>query len=323
MRGHTGTIDQLLISGANVNAVSSDGHTPLMVAAAGGHREAVELLIENGANYLELVADGLTAAQIAKQEGHDDLAAFLSKPPQEMIMKSKKNKYVLNPKAKGNPLAEEAKPKRINGETLVSAPTKSKQNAIPTQSTSGKVAGAKTKAGQVPVKKVVQKKPAANELLTMRDYREDQLPFILEQVDGEQAQVRVLYGDQPSYDVQPGDYIGETPYKVVNMKKRTTTSKGAGGGAIDVSRMVVQEDESGELHLLVKDVPAKTSDSYAVVEFSENGQEYDVRPEDEFSVKTLEEEVDNYRVVAVRPTQVVLLNKSTEETFTIARNGNR
>lgn len=48
--GHVDIVRLLIAHGADVNAVSSSGNTPLMYACAGGHEECVRALLENGAN---------------------------------------------------------------------------------------------------------------------------------------------------------------------------------------------------------------------------------------------------------------------------------
>jgi ankyrin repeat protein len=45
-----GEVQQLIADGANINAVTGAGRTPLMSATAYGHINIVKFLLENGAN---------------------------------------------------------------------------------------------------------------------------------------------------------------------------------------------------------------------------------------------------------------------------------
>ncbi len=64
-------IASLLIEhGADVNAVQSDGFTPLMGAAQNGQTEMIELLLARGARADVARANGQTALDLARESGH-------------------------------------------------------------------------------------------------------------------------------------------------------------------------------------------------------------------------------------------------------------
>lgn len=48
--GHVDIVRLLVAHGADCNAISGSGNTPLMYACAGGHEECVRALLDNGAN---------------------------------------------------------------------------------------------------------------------------------------------------------------------------------------------------------------------------------------------------------------------------------
>jgi ankyrin repeat protein len=58
--GNKTTIDLLLANGANVNAKSKDGYTPLHRASVDGDKDVVELLLTHGANVNATTNDGMT-----------------------------------------------------------------------------------------------------------------------------------------------------------------------------------------------------------------------------------------------------------------------
>jgi ankyrin repeat protein len=67
----------LLDQGAEIDAVSPNLSTPLMMAAGYGPQEAVELLLERGANAKARNGRGLSAADFARAGGREALAAKL------------------------------------------------------------------------------------------------------------------------------------------------------------------------------------------------------------------------------------------------------
>jgi len=75
--GHSGTIRDLLASGANVNFRDEHGNTPLMEAARNGHDDCVRTLLDAGANWRLKNEDGRTALMLARQNSHEDATRVL------------------------------------------------------------------------------------------------------------------------------------------------------------------------------------------------------------------------------------------------------
>jgi len=63
--GHTGILDLLLASKADINARAMQGYTPLLIASVRGFPEIVELLVTKGADGEVINEDGLNALHIA------------------------------------------------------------------------------------------------------------------------------------------------------------------------------------------------------------------------------------------------------------------
>lgn len=70
-------VKRLLEKGAEVTEQSSNGLTPLHVAADYGHLEVVKFLLENGANVIAVEKDNETALWYAAQKRHDAVLIYL------------------------------------------------------------------------------------------------------------------------------------------------------------------------------------------------------------------------------------------------------
>ena len=69
----------LIDAGADVNATTKSGQTPLILAAQNGHDKVVELLLGAGANVKAVNTRGASALFMAAQEGHDKAVKLLLK----------------------------------------------------------------------------------------------------------------------------------------------------------------------------------------------------------------------------------------------------
>jgi ankyrin repeat protein len=75
--GHLAVAHALIARGADVNARSMAGDTPLMLAARGGNMPLVVALIDAGASINDTAADGSTVLALAVANAHYELAALL------------------------------------------------------------------------------------------------------------------------------------------------------------------------------------------------------------------------------------------------------
>lgn len=75
--GNKELVQFMIDKGAQVNAATKDGWTPLMEAADEGHMEIVELLLSKGANVNATTKKGYTPLMVAVEEGHTSIAQLL------------------------------------------------------------------------------------------------------------------------------------------------------------------------------------------------------------------------------------------------------
>ncbi len=325
--GSASVVDLLLTRGASVFARSPQNRTALMYAAAQGNMDVVRLLLKNGANRYALDGEDQTAAAMAQSSGHSEIAGFLNDPESDVTPLTGYPEG--DPRAALLAVANAAMGSMTGGGTSSSAPTigaggfnasQSRQvGRIPAQDLP-RLDGASV----VLPERVGKQVNSINSMARLHSYNEQQLPVMLETVakDGSGAEIRQLSGGAPDspaqVKVKPGKVIPGTDLKVVGVERKFIHSKQGKGELVDVSQMVVESERSGRRHLVVRGVPAKSSDTYATVGFG-NGEVFDARPQDEFRV--VGDAAARYRMVDVRPTQFVMENLETGETITVGRGG--
>ena len=74
--GNIKQIKSFISKGADVNAMSENGMTPLHWASVLGFRDAAEILLDNGADLEAKNKDGWTPLKLASDHGQDRLAEF-------------------------------------------------------------------------------------------------------------------------------------------------------------------------------------------------------------------------------------------------------
>jgi ankyrin repeat protein len=161
--------------------------------------------------------------------------------------------------------------------------------------------------------------PPITETITLRDYREGQLPLMLLEVPDSaspQAVVRMLQGDPSPISVAVGDVLPTTRLAVSQIERRKVASKQGKGVPIDVSRILLEDLSSGEKFMVVRGTEARSSDTFALLQTPEGA--FDARPLDEFTLGD-GDAARTFRVLEIRPTQVIIAQIDTGETFTLHR----
>jgi hypothetical protein len=84
-RGDLGEVRRLLDKGADVNAKSGIGWTPLHAAAFCGHLDVVKFLVERGADIDAKDINGETPLDLARREKYQDVVDFLEKTAKDKL----------------------------------------------------------------------------------------------------------------------------------------------------------------------------------------------------------------------------------------------
>jgi ankyrin repeat protein len=353
MQGEPTVVGHLLTHGAYVNTRNPENLTPLMIAAQAGHGEAVKVLLRNQANPFALDDHEHTAANLAEASGHLELRDLLLDPSAIFEIAeaaAAKDSATATPagepkSAEAQAAAEEAIMKTLGalvGETAtpMAAATSASGGAKSTAPGSADgntpvaaaAAGAAGSAREVSsiVGRTLTKaigEPAGTgvvESLKLKNYREAPLPVMLKSVESASgsAKVRVLSrADSAPIEVRKGDLIPGTTLRVASVDSKQISSKLGNGHLIDVSRILVEDTRSGTKHLLIKDVPGRSNQTYATLTLPGSTHEYVVKNGDTFRAMTADDKEQDFEVLDVRPTQVVIRNVSTEEVLTVNREG--
>ncbi len=292
VKGRTEVIEALLKAGANVLTRSSENRTPLMYAAKYGHAEAVRLLLERGSNALALDDDLKTAAMLAEADSHPEAVAILNEPPAPTL--------AVEP-----------------GEFGPVVTASNSGGVIP--SPHGLAASVAAPAGKLSGHQFTETTPTvfASDLravLKFSAYRERQLPFILTQVADDQssAQVQLLTGTHAEATVAVGQSIPSTHLQIVSATHRLAASKAGRGKLFDVSTVLVRDEQSGERVLAQLNQAVTTADSFGVLRATADGSTWETRVGDRFQCGS-----HQYRVLDVRPTQVLVEDRASKETVVL------
>jgi ankyrin repeat protein len=157
--------------------------------------------------------------------------------------------------------------------------------------------------------------------MVLAAYHEESLPLVIDGVSGSTASVRRLDQTTGSIPVEKGAVIPGTPYKVKEVTPRFVSSKEGKGRMVDVSRVEVEDTQSGSTHTLVKDASGQTADTYAILTAPNSQYRYVVKAGDVFRTTQPEVGATDYQVLDIRANAVVIKDLSTDEVTTVARDG--
>jgi ankyrin repeat protein len=287
----------LLDNGAEVDFRASDGRTPLILAAGKGNKEIVELLLKAGADASLTDQSGQTAEAVAAAKGFNDIAESLRHAPAP----SGTPVAVASPSASAETASTtgSAKTPTISDADILKMPTPpgSAPSASPGQTTVANAAGGPSVTGKIRVEEV----------------EEAFLPVTLDEVHGKKATLRDADGS--TYTVTVGDVLKGMSYRVVDVESRSVNDKD--GNVVDASVVKLRHERTGQTISLIKGIPTREHGAYAVLVVNSTGQKIKVELDHDFSLP--DEPGQTYRILDIRPTQVVIKRMKDGEVWTLQK----
>ncbi|MBV9874125.1 MAG: ankyrin repeat domain-containing protein [Verrucomicrobia bacterium] len=287
----------LLDNGAEVDFRASDGRTPLILAAGKGNKGIVELLLKAGADASLTDQGGQTAQAVAAAKGFNDIAEALRHAPAP----SGTPVAVASPSASAETASANgsATPSTISDADILNMPNPagSAPSVSPGQTTVASASGGPSVTGKIRVEEV----------------EEAFLPVTLDEVHGKKATLRDA--DGATYTVTVGDLLKGMSYRVVDVEARSVNDKD--GNVVDASVVKLRHERTGQTISLVKGIPTREHGAYAVLVVNSTGQKIKVELDHEFSLP--DEPGQIYRILDIRPTQVVIKRMRDGEVWTLQK----
>jgi uncharacterized protein len=307
----------LLDNGAEVDFRASDGRTPLILAAGKGNKELVEVLLQAGADPSLTDQGGQTAQAVAAAKGYSDIAELLRHAPAPT----------------GTPAVTAATPSASPGGTPPtisdadilnmptpgsSAPSNSPGQSPLASSTGvnggGAHTGSATPGGSSPGgANAGNGSSSMAGKLSVEEVQEAFLPVTLEEVHGKKATLQ--NADGSSYTVNVGDQLKGMSYRVVDIEARSVNDKD--GNVVDASVVKLRHERTGQTISLIKGIPTREHGAYAVLVVNSTGQKIKVELDHDFSLP--DEPGQTYRILDIRPTQVVIKRVGDGEVWTLQK----
>jgi hypothetical protein len=155
--------------------------------------------------------------------------------------------------------------------------------------------------------------PGYHPVMRLREMRVVEAPLRLEEVSGSKAKVKnTETGEVVS--VRTGDTIPGTSMKVGRIVRRIETDKW--GAPNDLSSLTAVDEATGDEMVFIRDMPTRSSESYAeLTSGTDPAVSVKIRQGEEF--RWPGEPDRSYLVIDMRPTQVVVRETDTGDTWTI------
>ena len=288
----------MLDYGAEVDSRSGDGRTPLILAASKGNKEIASMLLQAGADPSLTDQSGATAESTAAAKGFREIAELLhgrtaSKPTSTPAVVSG------SPSTSATPSA--------------SLPRSSPNAAIsdadilrqPGPSTSGG-ASSNPKLDRNPSGGLANK-------ISVLEVQEAFLPVTLQEVHSKKATLRST--DGADYSVEVGDQLKGLDYRVIDIQNREVDDKD--GNAVDASIVKLRHIRTGQTISLIKGIPAREHGAFAVLSFTNGGATMKVELDRDFTLP--DDPSHTYRVLDIRPTQVVVKRLDDNQVWTLQK----
>jgi hypothetical protein len=157
--------------------------------------------------------------------------------------------------------------------------------------------------------------PGIHKTIRLKEFSEVRLPLIVESVEGDKARIRRTDGDGKAETVKAGDTVKGLPLKVEKVEQINDTDKE--GKPIDRSLVVLEDADTKELLTLIKDMPARTAASFAMLTSADGNTTIKIKQGDTF--KWPGDETATYKVIDLREDQVVLQQLENKKMWTVSR----
>ncbi len=161
--------------------------------------------------------------------------------------------------------------------------------------------------------------PDTERPLAVARYREEQVPAALESVDSDagQTEFRLLYGGHRLVRVGVGEQVPGTPFEIVAVDRRLTSTKERGGAPVAVERATVRDMRSGQQFVMSADDPGLSAFTY--VEFRDaRGRSFRGRRGDTFEIGAGGTAVP-FRILELRPREVLVERLDDGRVLSLAR----
>jgi hypothetical protein len=156
--------------------------------------------------------------------------------------------------------------------------------------------------------------PGQHPKIRLKEFTEVRLPLIVESVEGGKARIRRTDVAGRTESVKEGDAIKGLAFTVQRVEQIQDTDKE--GHPIDRSIVVLEDGGTKERLTLVKDMPARTANSYAVLTAAD-GKTVKVKQGDTFQWPG--DDTASYKVIDLREDQVVLQQVEDKKMWTVPR----
>ena len=149
--------------------------------------------------------------------------------------------------------------------------------------------------------------------VSMKELKDVRVPIILREVNGGTARVERM--DAPGLEeLREGSQVKGLPYRVAKIKQEVKRDKH--GVFTDVSQVTMENPETKERVVLVKDLPARSSETHAVL-VGPDGVEQKVHVDE--TVTLPGQAGKQFKVLEVRPDQVVVEEIGSRRPLTIPK----
>ncbi len=156
--------------------------------------------------------------------------------------------------------------------------------------------------------------PGVMEGVTVKSVNEVQIPIVLREVKKNGKASVESTADGKLEDIGQGDRPRGLPYKVTGVKHEIKADKH--GVLNDVSNVTLENPQTKETVILIRDLPARSSETHAVLA-GPNGVEQKVKVDDVISLPG--QGSKKFKVVDLRPDQVIVEDIESKKPMTIPK----